>query len=105
MKPKLSDLRESGSIEQDADIVIFLYRPHYYFKMGFDNMRTIKINNIEMDSEGYAQIIIAKNRNGATGMVHAKFIDYLTKFEDWEETYQEPENVINYTEHKDDLPF
>ena len=88
MKPKLSDLRESGAIEQDADIVIFLYRPRYYYDLGHENMRTVKVNGIEIDSERYAQLIIAKNRNGATGRVHAKFINYLTKFEDWDEDFE-----------------
>ena len=88
MKPKLSDLRESGAIEQDADIVIFLYRPRYYYDLGHENMRTVKVNGVEIDSERYAQLIIAKNRNGATGRVHAKFINYLTKFEDWDEDFE-----------------
>lgn len=104
MIPKLADLRESGAIEQDADIVIFLYRPRYYFDMGHENMRTIKVNDIEIDSEGYAQLIIAKNRNGATGRIHAKFINHLTKFEDWDGG----DGVINFSEpagNPDDLPF
>ena len=104
MIPKLSDLRESGAIEQDADIVIFLHRPRYYYDLGHENMKTIKINDIEIDSEGYAQFIIAKNRNGATGWIHAKFINYLTKFEDWEDT----DGVIDFSkssDNRDDLPF
>lgn len=104
MKPKLSDLRESGAIEQDADIVIFLYRPRYYYNLGVEKMKIVKVNGIEMSSEGYAQLIIAKNRNGATGNIHIAFIDYLTKFEDW----QEDQGISNYyepTKAKDDLPF
>ena len=53
-KPQLSDLRESGSLEQDADIVMFLYRDEYY-------------NRDETDNENLAELIIAKNRNGAIG--------------------------------------
>ena len=54
-KPQLSDLRESGSIEQDADIVMFLYRDEYYER--------------DPNNENIAEIIIAKNRNGATSSV------------------------------------
>ena len=59
-KPQLSDLRESGSIEQDADIVMFLYREEYY-------------NRDDADVNKLAELIIAKNRNGATGSVHLQF--------------------------------
>ena len=99
MKPKLSDLRESGAIEQDADIVIFLYRPRYYYDLGHENMRTVKVNGVEIDSEKYAQLIIAKNRNGATGRVHSKFINYLTKFEDWDEDFE----TADYSQPKEPL--
>lgn len=56
-RPILSDLRDSGSIEQDADIVMFLYRPNYYNK---------DVKN-ELSNLGYTELIIAKNRQGATG--------------------------------------
>ncbi len=74
-KPQLSDLRESGSLEQDADIVIFLYRPEYY---GFAT-----------DAEGNAtkdvgEVIIAKHRNGSLDTVKLKFIGRYTKFENLE---------------------
>ncbi|MEZ4774743.1 MAG: replicative DNA helicase [Bacteroidia bacterium] len=73
-RPVLSDLRESGSIEQDADMVMFLYRPEYY---GF-----------ETDDEGnstlsMAELIIAKQRNGPTGTVKMQFIGKYGKFTDW----------------------
>jgi replicative DNA helicase len=72
-KPQLSDLRESGSIEQDADIVMFLYRPEYY-----------KITQDEdgMPTQGTGEVIIAKHRNGSTGSVKLKFIGKYTKFAD-----------------------
>lgn len=73
--PQLSDLRESGSIEQDADVVQFLYRPQYY------GITEDEDGNSTM---GRADLFNAKNRHGAVGIVHAKFIDYLTKFKDIE---------------------
>jgi len=76
-RPLLSDLRESGSIEQDADMVIFLYRPEYY-----------KITEDEngMPTTGMGEIIIAKNRNGSLGSVILKFIPKFTKFTDMSES-------------------
>lgn len=74
-KPQLSDLRESGSIEQDADMVAFLYRPEYY--------------GITEDEEGnpvagMGEVIIAKHRNGSLENVSLRFIGKYTKFTDWE---------------------
>jgi replicative DNA helicase len=71
-RPILSDLRESGAIEQDADLVLFIYRPEYY-----------KINEFEDNSptEGVAEIIIAKHRNGAVGDIRLRFVKHLAKFE------------------------
>ena len=70
-KPILSDLRESGSIEQDSDQVIFIYRPEYY------NLDQDEAGN---PTKGVAEIIIAKNRHGATKTVELRFIDKFTKF-------------------------
>ncbi len=67
-KPVLSDLRESGSIEQDADIVMFIYRPDQYEK------DTVKQN--------VAEIIVSKHRNGPTGSVELVFLSHLAKFVD-----------------------
>ncbi|MBU6429208.1 MAG: replicative DNA helicase [Cyanobacteria bacterium REEB65] len=64
--PMLSDLRESGSIEQDADVVFLLYRPEYYN---------------ENDKPGVAEVIVAKNRNGRTGMVPLAFVSHCTRFD------------------------
>ncbi len=71
--PQLSDLRESGAIEQDADMVMFLYRPEYY-----------GINNDEMGQpiEGETHIHVAKHRNGSTDMVKVRFIKEYQKFTD-----------------------
>ena len=72
-RPQLSDLRESGAIEQDADMVLFIYRPEYY-KIDFDEDN--------QPTKGVAEIIIAKHRNGALDTVKLKFIDRLAKFTD-----------------------
>lgn len=69
-RPMLSDLRESGSIEQDADLVMFLFRPEYYASAE---------NRAEM--EGKAELIIAKQRNGPTGVVPLVFQKEYTRFE------------------------
>ena len=65
-RPMLSDLRESGSIEQDADIVIFLYRDDYY--------------NPESEKKNIAEVIIAKQRSGSTGTVELLWLGSYTKF-------------------------
>ncbi len=74
-KPMLSDLRESGSIEQDADMVLMLYRPEYY---GFTEMTGEDGETIP--AEGIGELIIAKNRHGSTSSVYMRFIKQYTKF-------------------------
>ncbi len=69
-RPQLSDLRESGSIEQDADIVIFIHRPEYY-STGSEE---------DAENEGKASIIIAKNRSGALEDIELRYIKQYTKF-------------------------
>ncbi len=78
-KPQLSDLRESGSIEQDADMVMFLYRPEYY---GINEVEDE--NNQIINTNGMGEIIIAKHRNGSLGSVRLRFIGQFTKFTDYE---------------------
>jgi len=112
-RPQLADLRESGSIEQDADMVMFIHRPEYYKK------------NPTPEEEGIAEIIIAKQRNGPTGTVKLAFIKEITKFENLAKDYfqsldEEPSQNVkrDIEEHKekvenntltdivhDDLPF
>ncbi len=74
-RPMLSDLRESGAIEQDADIVIFLYRDEYY--------------NPETEKKNIAEAIIAKQRNGPTGTVELVWLGPFTKFANYERTLSE----------------
>ena len=79
-RPVLSDLRESGAIEQDADIVCFIHRPAYYTKSN-------------EDAEGHdirelAEFIIAKHRSGAVGTVRMRFVSRYARFENWEEGYR-----------------
>ena len=77
-KPMLSDLRESGSIEQDADMVLFLYRPEYYGLTEDEEGRS---------TIGVGEVIIAKHRNGETGTVPLRFIGKFVKFADLEEDF------------------
>lgn len=70
-RPQLSDLRESGAIEQDADIVSFIYRPEYYQILEDENGQSLK---------GVAEYIVAKHRNGALDTVKLKFTDNFAKF-------------------------
>ena len=65
-RPMLADLRESGSIEQDADVVMFIYRDEVY--------------NPESPDRGSAELIVSKHRNGPTGLVRLAFLDHYTKF-------------------------
>jgi replicative DNA helicase len=93
-RPQLSDLRESGSIEQDADIVLFIYREEYYVasrepKRPIDG-DDAKVHDAHQewarDMErvyGMAELIIAKQRHGATGKVKLKFESKITRFSDW----------------------
>ncbi|MFM8448886.1 MAG: replicative DNA helicase [Haliscomenobacter sp.] len=70
-RPQLSDLRESGSIEQDADIVSFIFRPEYYQILEDENGNSLR---------GIAEIIVAKHRNGATDTVKLRFTDQFARF-------------------------
>lgn len=80
-RPQLSDLRESGSLEQDADVVQFIYRPDYY-------------NPNDARAKGVAEIITAKQRNGPTGTAVLKYIDHCTRFDNLQpgESQYQPES-------------
>ena len=74
-RPMLSDLRESGSIEQDADIVLFIYRDDYY--------------NNESEKKNAAELIVAKNRHGETGTVELQWMGQFTSFATQETRHNE----------------
>ena len=82
-RPMLSDLRESGAIEQDADVVIFIFRPEMYF------------SSEEREShaalQGVAEVIVAKQRNGPTGTARLAFQNKFARFENLEYSYEEAE--------------
>ena len=79
-RPLLSDLRESGAIEQDADIVSFIYRPEYYKIEEWDDEQ-------QTPTEGQAELIIAKHRNGGLDNIRLKFIGSLGKFENLDDSF------------------
>ncbi|MCC6752809.1 MAG: replicative DNA helicase [Saprospiraceae bacterium] len=103
-KPQLSNLRESGAIEQDADLVLFIYRPDYYELE----------NNYELP-KGTTELIIAKHRNGPTGSVKLRFLDSYAKFVPLDQTFDPfghvgmaPPNVIirqSAINEEDTTPF
>ena len=70
-RPQLSDLRESGALEQDADVVVFIYREDQYADK----------NAPPTDAQGVAELIVGKQRNGPTGVVKLAFIREFTRFE------------------------
>jgi len=82
-RPQLSDLRESGSIEQDADVVLFVYRDEYYLKNKEPKPGTMEYETWQREMEqvhGVAEVIIGKQRHGPTGTVRLHFEDSLTRF-------------------------
>ncbi|WP_336689197.1 MULTISPECIES: replicative DNA helicase [unclassified Chryseobacterium] len=96
-RPQLSDLRESGAIEQDADIVSFIFRPEYYKITVWDNDE----EGQETSTENQAELIIAKHRNGATADVRLSFLKHFAKFGNIEDANNgigySPINNIGYT--------
>lgn len=85
-RPQLSDLRESGAIEQDADMVAFIHRPEKYGILQDDEGNSLK---------GLAEIILAKHRNGALGDISLKFVSSYAKFVEIEDDYFGPIDIID----------
>jgi len=75
-RPILSDLRESGAIEQDADLVMFLYRDEYYHE--------------DSEKQNLAEVIVAKHRHGETGTVELRWSGNIQKFLDYDRFHEEP---------------
>ncbi|EDO25879.1 predicted protein [Nematostella vectensis] len=86
-RPLLSDLRESGAIEQDADIVSFIYRPEYYKIDEWDDEE-------RSPTQGQAEFIVAKHRNGGLENIRLKFVGHLGKFD----------NLDDFSSPFDELP-
>ena len=84
-RPVLSDLRESGAIEQDADFVAFIHRPEYYTRSGVDEEGK--------DIRGLAEFIIAKHRNGQEGTVKMRFVSQYVRFENWNDTRRSVQEI------------
>ena len=83
--PQLSDLRESGSIEQDADVVLFVFREEYYLEKKMPKIGTMEYAEWQSkmsDINGLADIIIGKQRHGPTGNIKVEFEGMFTKFKD-----------------------
>jgi len=92
-RPQLSDLRESGAIEQDADVVMFVYRPEFYLShLDRDDPKRLEV-------EGRAEIIVSKQRNGPTGKVDLAFVKEYARFENLAQFPERP------PEAESDIPF
>lgn len=89
-RPVLSDLRESGAIEQDADIVCFIHRPEYYTRSSEDANGN--------DIRGLAELIIAKHRNGSVGDVKLRFTGQYARFENWDAGYRAVQDSLEYVQ-------
>ncbi len=81
----MSDLRESGSIEQDADVIMLLHREDYY-----------KRDDENYEPTNTAELIIAKQRNGPTGTVQLRFLDKITRFENASRHVEEPAGGVPF---------
>jgi replicative DNA helicase len=103
-RPQLSDLRESGQLEMDAHVVVFLHRPEYY---------GIELSDDNLSTEGLAEYIVAKNRDGITGTANLKWNPETTSFADWDDaasyipnpnTFLEPMPSVTVRSTQFDIP-
>ena len=99
-RPILADLRDSGAIEQDADVVAFLHRPEYY--RDCTDMVEHATTGIQVNKDGYGEIIVAKNRNGGLGIAPFRFVAHCTAIVDYD-TKHSVDAPANYYEV--DVPF
>lgn len=97
-RPLLSDLRESGAIEQDADIVSFIYRPEYYKIEEWDD-------DERSPTQGQGEFIIAKHRNGSLENIRLKFLGHLGKFDNLDEFTSEFDDLPSKMNLEDSNPF
>jgi len=98
-RPQLSDLRESGAIEQDADVVMFVYRQEYYLT------NQEREDPRHADAIGKAEIILAKQRNGPTGTVTLSFLKDYARFENLAQAYRTPPQPSQPDESDEPPPF
>jgi replicative DNA helicase len=89
-RPQLSDLRESGQVESDADVILFIYRPGYYEEAEEARKRADRTwsdddERKKVDDDGRTEIIIAKQRNGPVGSINLKWWGQSATFSSWEE--------------------
>jgi replicative DNA helicase len=95
-RPQLSDLRESGSIEQDADVVMFVFREEYYLANKEPRVGTPEYEKWQLDMSlvhGKAEVIIGKQRHGPTGTVELQFEGQFTRFSDLAHDNHLPERI------------
>ena len=98
-RPMLSDLRESGAIEQDADIVCFIYRPEYY---GFTEWPNTTAGQ-DPDCYGQGEIIVAKHRNGSLENIKLRFISQLAKFTDLDSFGLKNDDILPSSMNEDNI--
>lgn len=98
-RPQLSDLRESGAIEQDADVVMFVYRPEFYFS---DVDRKDPVNAEKL---GMAEIIVSKQRSGPTGTVYLTFLREFARFENRAQRHDQLPPDAEPVDSGPDVPF
>ena len=102
MRPMLSDLKDSGAIEEEADLVGLLYRPEYYKDQGLPNYDLVMLRGEKISTNGYAEVNFAKNRNGPTGLVPLTYVKHCMKFDNYNSAMVR-EHLNN--QHKPDLNF